>query len=82
MPELIQLQLLPQLAGQPTTAPLSRPPDLHLIQANMDNVVRQLWRSPILREKGHLTLLQAIAFQYFDAAAPSHPLGVSLISPR
>ena len=28
MPERIQLQLLPQLAGQPTTAPLSRPPDL------------------------------------------------------
>jgi hypothetical protein len=35
-PELVQLQLLPQLPGQPAGAPLPRPAQPHVRQANLD----------------------------------------------
>jgi len=49
---------------------LPRALELQLVQTNVDNLMRQFWRSPILREKGYLSPLAGSRLKHFDASAP------------
>src|ERR1035441_1315769 len=69
-PEDIQLQLLVEQAGQPTSAPLPGPAQFQFIQPNADDPLVLDVRSPVLRKQSYRLRLRRARLEYFDGFAP------------
>ena len=79
-PEPIELQLLPQLPGQPAGAPLARPAKPHLRQAKLnDRRVGCDRRAAILGEQRQRSGTAGVVVEHLDRLAPRRSLrGVDL----
>ena len=76
LPEGVQLQEIPQPAGQPTGAPLARTTQLQSAQFDLDHRAGQFRRLAVLREQGHLRRGAAVLIKDLNGLAPGRPLGV------
>ena len=84
-PECIQLQPVPQLTGQPTGAPLTRPTQLQPAQFDLHHRARQLWGR---RSSGNRAIWAAsarsssnTAIEWHHAARWAHPPAGSATRP-
>src|ERR1700758_9035 len=80
-PEVIQPQLIPQMAGQPAGAPLPRPVQSRSAEPDMHHIAIQNWRRAVLGEQRDLPRVLASLVERFDRSAP-RGFWPSLISPR
>jgi hypothetical protein len=77
LPELIQSQLLIQLAGQPARAPLPRAVQLHRIQAHLDAVTLGVFGKLAVRgEQRELRALLHVFIEGFNDATPGLALAI------
>ncbi len=76
LPEPIELQLPPQLAGQPTPTPLARAPQLQGTESDLYHIAIQRRCSAVFREQHHLRRRTLILFEHVDAPAPSRLLRI------
>src|SRR3954452_848170 len=75
-PEVIQPQLIPQLAGQPTRTPLARTAQAQTGEADMHDLAVQHRYRAIFREQRHLSELVAAFLERLDRPAPGRPMRV------
>ena len=74
--ERVEPQLIPQQHRQPASAPLSRPSQTHLAQANRDDVAVENRRRAIFRKQRHLPRLRGVRVENLDRLAPRGFLAV------
>jgi hypothetical protein len=79
-PEPVKLKLLPQLSGQPASAPLPRTAKLHLRQAKLDDRCIACDRlASILRKQRQRSRMPGVLVEHLDRLAPRRRLrGVDL----
>jgi hypothetical protein len=76
VPEVVQLQLPPQLTAQPAVAEGPRPPENYLVHANLDGIDRVGRQNPVVGEQAHgLRWLPAFPYDR-KRLAPGRLLGV------
>src|SRR6266853_2608253 len=75
-PEVIQPQLIPQMAGQPAGAPLPRPVQPQSAEPDMHHIAIQNWRRAVLGEQRDLPRVLASLVERFDRSAPRGFLAV------
>ena len=75
-PEVIQPQLIPQVAGQPAGAPLPRPAQLQSVDPNMHHIAIQHRRRAVLREQRELPGVLATFVERLERPAPGGSLVV------
>src|SRR5215831_13518298 len=70
LPELIQPQLMPQLAGQPAVAEHSRPPQFQPAQLYRHTVQRISRQFPVVREQAHGGVTFFVLDKYIQRSSP------------
>src|SRR6201997_5360884 len=75
-PEVIQPQLIPQMAGQPAGAPLPRPVQPQSAEPDMHHIAIQNWRRAVFGEQRDLPRVLASLVERFDRSAPRGFLAV------
>src|SRR5213594_4425289 len=70
LPELIQPQLPPELAGQPTVAEHTWVPQLQLTEPNLNPVGHVAGNDAIVRKQTHRRVLLSVLIEYRQALSP------------
>jgi hypothetical protein len=70
LPELIQSELLPQLASQPAIAEYPWPPQFQTVQANLCAIYGVSRKLAIVREKTHRGEALFLLVEYLQRLAP------------
>jgi hypothetical protein len=75
-PEAIEIKQVPQLAGQPTGAPLSWPMELHSVQLDLDPFTGQFRERTVSRKQGYLSCRAVALLDHLDGLHPGGLLPV------
>jgi len=74
-PEAVELQFAPQDAGEPARAPLARPAETHLVEAQTDHVAAFDERATIFGEQRQSPRPASVLVEHLDRLAPGFSLG-------